>query len=290
MINAQVQVADPRHMAIKVRWDVQLRLMVTALISKNEERMEGCRTRILSIAAEAERLGMPTLATPDPRIKEDTVFEGLEELITPKKVNGANGKAVVPAVGQSGGSNLHGRVDSVRGMITIPKSQLKDDGPPRRELVLGKKQVVVTTEAVETVTDTNPPSNNHPGTKAQALKAIQAAKKKSGKDDPVQIAPKKSKDAPKVVAACICGCGGETTSKFIPGHDAKLKSLLIKIERGVEALDALPEIARPYVTFKKGVLETQDIGGKAVKVQLYVLAKTPVRVPGRSDIEFVENR
>lgn len=290
MINAQVQAADPRHMAIKVRWDVQLRLMVTALISKNEERMEGCRTRILSIAAEAERLGMPTLATPDPRIKEDTVFEGLEELITPKKVNGANGKAVVPVVGQSGGSNLHGRVDSVRGMITIPKSQLKDDGPPRRELVLGKKTAVLTeVDGVAVATQDNGPAVTG-STKAQALKAIQAAKKKSGKEDSVQIAPKKSKDAPKVVAGCICGCGGETTSKFIPGHDAKLKSLLIKIERGVEPLDALPEIARPYVTFKKGVLETQDIGGKAVKVQLYVLAKTPVRVPGRSDIEFVENR
>jgi hypothetical protein len=30
---------------------------------------------------------------------------------------------------------------------------------------------------------------------------------------------------------CLCGCGGATKSRFVPGHDAKLKSILLRAAR-----------------------------------------------------------
>lgn len=32
---------------------------------------------------------------------------------------------------------------------------------------------------------------------------------------------------PKEPNTCLCGCGGTTMSRFVPGHDAKLKSRLL---------------------------------------------------------------
>ena len=58
-------------------------------------------------------------------------------------------------------------------------------------------------------------------------------------DAPVEDKPKKEKpvltaetaswvraNARPAVSPCLCGCGGETKTRFVPGHDAKLKSLL----------------------------------------------------------------
>lgn len=49
--------------------------------------------------------------------------------------------------------------------------------------------------------------------------------------------------AEDVMPFCICGCGGKTKGgSFIPGHDAKLKSILIKgvlEQTKVEALETL---------------------------------------------------
>lgn len=44
-------------------------------------------------------------------------------------------------------------------------------------------------------------------------------------------APEKPKAQPETSSAnrCLCGCGGETRSRFVPGHDAKLKSQLTNI-------------------------------------------------------------
>jgi hypothetical protein len=36
----------------------------------------------------------------------------------------------------------------------------------------------------------------------------------------------KNNQAVKVLNPCTCGCGGKTGSRFVPGHDAKLKSEL----------------------------------------------------------------
>lgn len=50
--------------------------------------------------------------------------------------------------------------------------------------------------------------------------------------------------------SCLCGCGQPTktdAAKFIPGHDAKLKSVLLKVERGELPKSEVPEIAKPFL-------------------------------------------
>lgn len=36
---------------------------------------------------------------------------------------------------------------------------------------------------------------------------------------------------------CSCGCGGTTQRAFVPGHDARLKGIIIRIVRGVMTFD-----------------------------------------------------
>lgn len=38
-------------------------------------------------------------------------------------------------------------------------------------------------------------------------------------------------------ATCRCGCGGNTQATFVPGHDARLKGLVIRVTRGVMTLE-----------------------------------------------------
>ena len=37
--------------------------------------------------------------------------------------------------------------------------------------------------------------------------------------------------------SCVCGCGGVTQRSFVPGHDARLKGLIIRVLAGVMSLD-----------------------------------------------------
>ncbi len=48
---------------------------------------------------------------------------------------------------------------------------------------------------------------------------------------------------------CLCGCGGSNSekAKFIQGHDAKLKGMLIKIEKGKMVEADLPDISRAFL-------------------------------------------
>jgi hypothetical protein len=45
---------------------------------------------------------------------------------------------------------------------------------------------------------------------------------------------------------CLCGCGQVVMSgrNFLPGHDAKLKSVLLKVEKGELDESAIPEQAK----------------------------------------------
>ena len=36
---------------------------------------------------------------------------------------------------------------------------------------------------------------------------------------------------------CACGCGSTTQKLFTPGHDAKLKGIIMRVVRGVMSLD-----------------------------------------------------
>lgn len=59
--------------------------------------------------------------------------------------------------------------------------------------------------------------------------------------------------AEKKVRPCACGCGGQTTGFFVPGHDARFKGWLLKIERGtMEVKDLPPSVQKSYKWVQKG--------------------------------------
>jgi hypothetical protein len=42
-------------------------------------------------------------------------------------------------------------------------------------------------------------------------------------------------------AKCRCGCGGNTQSTFVPGHDARLRGLMLRTLRGIMTLEQVEE-------------------------------------------------
>lgn len=106
-----------------------------------------------------------------------------------------------------------------------------------------------------------------------ATKAIKA------KADPK---PKKEPKLP-TTQDCLCGCGLETGGKFRPGHDARVKGWLSKVEQGKYegGFDALPETLKPHV----------KMGGSAktagTENQTYRILQSPVKFPGRDDIKVI---
>lgn len=108
----------------------------------------------------------------------------------------------------------------------------------------------------------------------EAKAATKAAKKSAApKREKVVIEPHE----------CLDGCGEvlTTNAKFKPGHDAKLKSIIVKIERGELELDSLPGIASDVTKFKKGdLLKSKDEKGKVTSTkQLYICTESPVKLP-----------
>jgi len=72
---------------------------------------------------------------------------------------------------------------------------------------------------------------------------------------------------------CLCGCGGETLSLFAPGHDARVKGIILKVERGQMKTDEVPETVQPFVRYK-GKWGTDG----------YVLTAAPVKISGRPEV------
>jgi len=86
----------------------------------------------------------------------------------------------------------------------------------------------------------------------------------------------KKSAAPAELKPCACGCGGKTAGYFIPGHDSKFKSWLLKLEKGLTALHgaemaegqertALPKkVQEQYKWVKRGdgVLPTTNYKGE----------------------------
>lgn len=100
---------------------------------------------------------------------------------------------------------------------------------------------------------------------------------------PAKVAAPKTKTEAKKDAApkklqsthnCICGCGRECGGLYAPGHDASVKSLLLKVERGQMATTAINEVLGAFVQYK-GKHGTDG----------YRLVKAPVKFPGRDDVE-----
>lgn len=69
----------------------------------------------------------------------------------------------------------------------------------------------------------------------------------------------------KTVKPCRCGCGGQTTAFFVPGHDARFKGWLMKVEKGEKKVAELPEaVQKGYKWIKrgKGAIPTTNYRGE----------------------------
>jgi hypothetical protein len=121
---------------------------------------------------------------------------------------------------------------------------------------------------------------------ATAAEAVAAAKAKKAEKDESKAASKPKREK-KVIEPheCLDGCGQVlvTAGRFKPGHDAKLKSIIQKVERGELLMEDIPDAAQDLVKFKKGEeLVEKDGKGKVVsKTQTYICIESPVKLPGR---------
>lgn len=145
----------------------------------------------------------------------------------------------------------------------------------------------------ETVEATPAKKNSGKDTTPKSVKesaAVAAKAKKLAADKAAGVTPGKVKvvraKKEKVLQPCLDGCGEQVPGNFKMGHDAKLKSMILKIERGEMAPTDLPEIAQELVGFKKGDVETEkDKDGKVKsKTQLMIVTKAPVKFHGRPEI------
>lgn len=83
---------------------------------------------------------------------------------------------------------------------------------------------------------------------------------------------------------CLDGCGAMVKGNFTIGHDAKLKSLIQKVERAEASRDDIPEVAQGLVKFVKGETEKiKDTDGNVQVVQYLVCTAAPVKMPGREN-------
>jgi hypothetical protein len=98
---------------------------------------------------------------------------------------------------------------------------------------------------------------------------------------------KKSKGE-KRMRPCLDGCGTLVPGNFAMGHDAKLKSLLYKIERGEVPVESIPEICFDLIKLKKGEVEVlrNSQGEETGRRQTYQITSAPVRFPGRDDVHL----
>lgn len=78
--------------------------------------------------------------------------------------------------------------------------------------------------------------------------------------------PKTNKGPQPKDKLCKCGCGQATAGYFFPGHDARFKGWLLKIERGLAKPEDLltPEVRASYTWRKteKGLVPTTNYKGE----------------------------
>lgn len=138
-------------------------------------------------------------------------------------------------------------------------------------------------------TSTVPKSVSDKEKVAARAKAIAAEKVALGQaPGAAKVRIAKPKAAP-VMRPCLDGCGIMVGGNFKMGHDAKLKSLILKVERGEEDKSAIPEIAQGLIVFKKGEkVVNRSADGKKVlsEVQEWECTAAPVRFPGRDGMRL----
>lgn len=70
------------------------------------------------------------------------------------------------------------------------------------------------------------------GSKAKKLAQMPKSTAKPLSGAAAKAKANKKERPPKTVRACGCGCGGETTAYFVPGHDARYKSWMKQLGEG----------------------------------------------------------
>lgn len=297
--------------ALQVRWRYQADRLERAIMAENTVLQDQIMNVLLAIEHEAMANGvLDDLDTGD-------VDPASGRTIT---VPVMTAKA---AVGHH--AEVRGRISHLNYLVWIPKSQQRGDGSELSDRFTvvqqpvtkpGKVKVNIMALGVKANTAAGVPTSfpeQHevpvskvgktagqplsaaPGlavSKAEQLKAMKKAqtatpegqaKAKAAKASGGPVTPKK----PKVITKCLDGCGQDCGGRFAIGHDAKLKSLLSKIERGEIDPSQVPDIARPFVKFGKPVkVATEDGKGHTMT---YPIVMAPVRFPGRDDIEYVQD-
>ena len=74
----------------------------------------------------------------------------------------------------------------------------------------------------------------------------------------------------KPLVACACGCGGETRSIWVPGHDAYVKGWALRVERELCKMSDVPEAQRTAV---KAIIKAHKDAGTT----------SPMKVVGGKD-------
>jgi hypothetical protein len=90
--------------------------------------------------------------------------------------------------------------------------------------------------------------------------------------------PRKSKDKP--LHPCECGCPGTTKSKFCPGHDGRPRGWMLRVDRGVVKLAAIPDGERQVV---EKLLRERDGDGAIDQLIAAEAAAPPADEPEQED-------
>lgn len=119
---------------------------------------------------------------------------------------------------------------------------------------------------------------------ATRLANLASAKTKAPKAAGAAKAAKTPKEpkAAKPLNPCLDGCGAMVKGNFAMGHDAKLKSIILKVERGEKAQSEIPDVAQDLIKFRKGEVMEEVLDGKKIRTQLFECTQSPVKLPGRA--------
>jgi hypothetical protein len=170
----------------------------------------------------------------------------------------------------------------------------------KAQKALEKIQHEATAKGVElgAVVDTQPPAMpiSPAASKVSLKQANEQRKAALAKHKEAQAVEKAARPstprAPKgekKLRPCLEGCGQMVPGNFAMGHDAKLKSLIIRIERGENDPTDLPDVVKELVKFKTAekVVERDAQGKVKSETQTYICVQAPVRIPGRDSESFM---
>lgn len=101
--------------------------------------------------------------------------------------------------------------------------------------------------------DTEEDANKALSATARVLNMEQKQKEKEAKsmkenEKRTKLPPlPRAKAKPKTLKPCECGCGGQTTKRFVPGHDSRQRGWVLRVERGYVKLSEIPDGERQAV-------------------------------------------